>query len=102
MGDSLPCPSPEEEAAEPSTAGICQVCGKHAEKRYGGEGRAAKRSDYYGRWSAAYDVFKPYYRDRYDRVFEELGLEKSVLGLLDRLIAVSSSDEAAFPDKEKD
>jgi hypothetical protein len=23
----------------PSSAGVCQVCGRHADKRYGGEGR---------------------------------------------------------------
>lgn len=28
-----------EEEAQPSSAGDCQVCGKYAEKRYGGMGR---------------------------------------------------------------
>jgi hypothetical protein len=45
--------------------------------------------DYWEQWQAAYDVFKPFYTERYSELFSgELGLKESALQLVDRLIEV--------------
>jgi hypothetical protein len=39
MGAARPERAGVSEAAKTSSAGTCSTCGKHVEKRYGGEGR---------------------------------------------------------------